>query len=653
MTNHWSVRLLVAAAALSTGCVTYSHASLPQDARFELLYERKLAAFEQRVAMERHTASGDDWTSVAEGWVALINCRKVANPEDLGLQDPLARVVYAGLVLEDARRERMLGQALTARTGTWGRDTIFARLHHPDFFDRVADHLPPGYIYWLPEDESWVDELPAPLAADSGCDELRKSLAESVTAAPSDGVVAQDWVALEISAVEAVLAAGRALSDDQGGESLTRLLWHTRVHGAQLLWSEARKLERDDGADPEKIAALHREALAHLEAASRYEVVELVDSGERSRMELLHGVLLAKLERPSDALGHLARAEALGLSDDNHWGSRYLRLRLLMNAALWEDAAALTEKVPPQTSRFFSPYAYYGALSLRRVGLEDRFLALAMAAFRDRPYEADPFMRGLYAEVLQTIADYPFEARTIELLEEMGPRNKTFGRVEEFAAVSLDRGRPENAAAAARWLLARQTDAREHPRFYALLALSAFLDDNERVFVENVAKITARPDKLLDVVPQHRRSSFFAHADAELARALRLMLPVMAEWGETPRARVRRQKWLRIIVAQTQGFLRETNESLARPALVELYRLASAMLDDHPRGYAERVGATDAAPLVLGTVQLNARQLAQFEPPIEPTLSPVFSLALVPRDEVQPANWPSFFTEPESAGARP
>ena len=234
-------------------------------------------------------------------------------------------------------------------------------------------------------------------------------------------------------------------------------------------------------------------------------------------------------------------------------------------------------------------------------------------------------------------------------LEELGQRGGTFERIEEYARVALDRGRSANADAAAVWLLAHHHDAKFHPRYQAIRALAAFLDDDPQRFRERVTDVIQRPEAVLNAVPQTRRATFFAHADAELARILRQMLPVMAEWGDAPAVQTRRGRWLKIIVEETQGFLRRSEETLARPQLLELYRLASGLLADHPRGYAERVGAENLAPLVLGTVRVERGDLARFEPRATVALPEPFSLTLLPDPSLPPQQWPNFWPRKDVA----
>ncbi len=107
---------------------------------------------------------------------------------------------------------------------------------------------------------------------------------------------------------------------------------------------------------------------------------------------------------------------------------------------------------------------------------------------------------------------------------------------------------------------------------------------------------------------------------------------MMADWGESTGANEKRQEWLRTIVEETQYFLRNTAESSVRGQLTELYRLASAALTEHPRGYAERVGDRESSPMILGTVTVASHSLKRHEPPIELRVNQPYLLAPVPRD---------------------
>jgi hypothetical protein len=251
----------------------------------------------------------------------------------------------------------------------------------------------------------------------------------------------------------------------------------------------------------------------------------------------------------------------------------------------------------------------------------------------------------LYIQTLRQLAAYPFDARVVEVIEDLGPRDRIFERLEEYAAVSLDMGEPENARAAARWLLAKHWQASYAPRYYAVLALAAFLEDDIPEFEQFAWAIVQREQRVEEAVGAQRAPGFFAAADAELARLLRQMLPVMAEWGDAPGAVARRQRWLGAVIKLAQGFVRQTPETLSRPSLVELYRLASGMLEvEQARAYPERVGQLEPGPLVLGTVRVEDRDLAAFEPDEIGLEAPtMWSLTLVPQDGASLAGWPLFW----------
>lgn len=634
--------LLIAAGA--SACIGIGASSAPDvDDRFAELHGRNISAFALRLDMERFYGEDDPWTLVGQGWIDLATCRELDETlvDDKGFDaDPLARVVYASLVVEDRRRMRRMRRFLEDNRVPWNTGTIFAPMSREDFFFLDAAEIPEGYIRWLPEEESWADEIPAPHPIVSACDGLEDRAKKA--AAPI-------WIAREFAALEKLLATGDSLDEGTRQGSVEALLWRARFHAASLATVLA-VIAREDAPDeaiPEKAGGLRKRALGYLDGLSDAPP-EPVDSEEAARALFLAAWLLTEEGELEPAIASLEAAEAKGLSDTHHWRVRYLRLRLLMRTGRTTEALELSLELPPKDASVYTAYLYYSATLKRLNDGQDRFLQIAMEAFRDRHYQSDPFLRALYIDLLAVLSDYPFETRTIEVLEDMGPRHQTFERVEQFAHIALDRGRPENAAAAAQWLLAQQPIAREHPRFYAILSLAAFLDDDVPSFDLYIQKIVARPNHLLEVVPAHRQSAFFAHGDTELARVLRMMLPVMAEWGESSSAHQRRQKWLEIIVGQSQDFLRSTRESLARPALIEMYRLASAMLADHPRGYAERVGQVSETPLILGTVRLTGRDLAEHEPDIIPSLRPPYSLTLLPRDDRPASQWTFSWPEEDS-----
>ncbi len=676
--------------ALATAsCVRYARAELEDGARFELLHARELSAFEQRLATERQVGLDDVWTRAGEAWLALAQCQPVAEVPATG--DPHARLLIASLRLEQARRARLLLHQATGlrRAGVAG--TLLAQLDDDTFFARDAAPPPEGLVLWPAAEEAWADELPAAITLTSQCAAQREALTklgaseraawdadervwaaarqapqpDTLDAAPprhqlnltpdADPLQLRPetvawWQREELERADAVLTIGEQLTEtERAPAAIDALLWRVRFHRGALIGELGAQLAELVRPTPREVALAEawRDQLIEVmlplaERELEAGAPEVAVSGELRAVALLIGASAwSARQEYGRALEAYARAEQIGVSSQEQWPARYARLRLLSSLARWEDALAMSALVPEPSSPYYAPYLYRVAYAARRLGQTDRFLGLAMQAFRDRPYRADPFMRALYMQLLYVLSDYPFELRVVEVLEDMGQRSLIFERVEEYATVALDRGQPENARAAARWLLGKQVNVSFHPRYHALLALASFLEDDEAQFSEALARVVARPAQLLSAVPAARQPAFFAGADAQLARVLRQMLPIMAEWGEGAQASARRQRWLGILITHAQQFVRASPESLARPSLVELYRIASAMLDeDQPRAYPERVGQGGPTPLVLGTVRVEDRDLAPYEPTSMTFKVPQLpSLTLVPRDVVGVGQW--------------
>ena len=470
---------------------------------------------------------------------------------------------------------------------------------------------------------------------------------------PEDGTLANLYLR-EIVQANHVLRLGEALPDDIASlPSVDALLWRVRFHLVFMAGEHLRQLGAISRPSPREAALeqgwlelrrawarplAERELTGHApqsaQVLSNWRIAPLLDYALQAEQE----------RRYEDALGAYERIHDIGVTERNIWPARYLHLRLLSKLGKWEAMAPYTEELPPKTSTLYTPYLWHVSRALFATGQYDRFLAVALDAMRDRPYQSDPFMRAVYLKLLATLTETPFESRTVELLEDMGPRSTTFDRVEAYAAVSLDRGKPENARAAAKWLLGKHLNANYRPRYHAILALAAFLEDDLDAFSTALDAVVERPADLVEAIGVGRRGSFFINADEQLARVFREMLPVMAEWGDGPQAVALRQKWLEVITLRAQSFLQNSPETLARPALVELYRIASGMLEsDSPRAYPERVGALEPEPLVLGTVKVGERDLDRFEPFIRTYHEPVASLTLIPRDDVPVADWIEWF----------
>lgn len=696
-------------------CVPYERAALDEDARFELFYQRRLSDFEQRLSAERQVGLDDAWTRVGEAWIALSSCEPIdeaAAKEAPLAQDKLAMLLWTTLRLEQTRRARYVHHKGTGFRALSVTGTIHATLDDADFFERKAKRYADHMIVWPHGDEAWADELPAAKAMPSSCDKFYRTLfmegrAEravwdaqeatwaklrgrdpaqlpslppprtllNVTPAQADAKAKVNarpkpktlayWQRLELELAQRVLDLGKAIdAEHRVTAPVDAMLWRVRYHQGMLLSElgmQLEALERPSVTELEYRAAWYtqsREALAPLAQRELIRDSAPVEASWRALTLLIYADWQTAQQHLEPALASFALAEELGYDAANRELGRYLHVRALSRVGRWDDVVAFADRMPAISSKYYPAMSYRIAYAMRRLGQTDAFMGLALKAFRDRPFQADPFLRALYVQILEVITEYPFEARTTELIEDLGPRGLIYERVEAYATVALDRGKPENARAAAVWLLAKHSNANFYPRYHALLALSSFLEDKPELFVQHLAEITKRPAQVVEAVGERRQATFFAGADAQLAKVFRQMLPAMAEWGDGPQAKAARQRWLKLMMEQTQRFVRAVPSSLARPELIELYRLASAMLEqDDPRAYPERVGATEPAPLVLGTVRVEDRDLAPYEPSGSFEGMMMSSLTLLPRDREPLTRWQPFWSPatpdaPKDAGAK-
>lgn len=698
----------------ASGCARYERATVPDTARFEWLQRRQLSRFEHRLAVERQTGAEDAWSAVGRAWLALATCQPLDPSPFEGIKradDPLARLVHATVALEARRRERLIlqrgaGMAPLSITGT-----MFARLDDADFFTLRPAPLPEDMVLWPEAQEAWADEVPAEREVAVRCDAMyqrlfqqaaRERAAYDVTAAEADALRRRDPATVldpipprvglhlnpeltpearralkpgtlaaaerdELDALARVLALGEQLPRAaRRAESVDALLWRARFY----MVSRAGELAAYTASQP-RLSAEERRIVARWSAESAAALRPLirreldgdpapVEAAERARALLLHAAFAERAQDAAQALDAVSRALKLGVDPQNMALARYRHIKLMSDAGRWAEVAALGEQAPAAGDPTYTAFVYRTGYAMRRAGLTDQFMAHAMRAFRDRPYRADPFMRALYIQLLRALVVYPFEPRIVEILEDMGERSLIYERVREYATTALDEGRTANARAAAVWLLARHANASFYPRYHAILALASFLEDDLPGFLQEVRRIATRPEALTASIAARRQPAFFAAADAQLADVLRQMLPIMAEWGEGARAEALRQRWLKVIVEEAQLFVRQTPRSLARPALIELYRIASALLDaEAARAYPERVGQPNAAPLILGTVRVQDRDLDPFEPSgLTVRIPTPFSLTLLPDDVAPLATWRSFWqepaaTSPDTAGRTP
>ncbi len=611
----------VLVATLALGCAT----ARPPDvagARFDSLLTRDLPAFEQRIALEARVRPGDDWLLVARGWADLVSCRPIA---DTAPSDPAARVVWSTLRLEQARHERMMAER-AGLDGTW-----LAHLDEAAFFRREAP-AQDASVRWLPEREVWIDELPALRSVPSGCAERRAVLARDEL----EGLLSREHEAATRARTEAELF---------DAPSLAALRFRVGRHEAGLALRRALAAEGDD--------ELRAEARLRLRALLEAPVPEGVTPVELAEARLLAASLEDEAGEPARALAMVRPALALEVDDELRFTLRYRALSLARRAGDLELAAELAASLPPRSHPLYDATAFEAARTFSELDRTDELLRIASSALRDRPLEGDRFRRATLTIALGELAETELDARVVELVEDLGPREATLDRMAELTVLALDRGEASVADAAARWLHAHDRDARSRQQYAAWIALAALLRDDEPTFTAAIERIVARPEAVRSAVGRRREAAFFREHDRALARLLGEALPRIAEWGDTPAARARAQRWLGRIVAHIQGFLRATPGSLEREPLLALYRVASAMLRDAPRGYPEHVARADAPPLVLGQVSLPWPEPAP--PALAPRLTPAYAFALLPRGERPEAwllPWPSS-EEPSTEGEAP
>lgn len=630
--------------ALLMACVPLT-AEVPQRTDlFAPLHDRQLSTFEYGIATDRFSGNEDLWTETAQAFLDLAVCREPTEASAELISNPSIHLLHQLVIIEDRRRMRLIEVSRDGGNRHWHRGTIHSKFTSNEYFNRSPEPLDSDLIRWPESTDTWADERPAPREIPFDCVELgERELAESLSGPLAElqvSAVAQrmleEWHQTQIA-----LSILDEIDADQGDSlEITRQARAAlTVHRGDLAILILQRDEIRDAA-PDILQDLAERALDDLLQSPSLE--------DTSRLHLTdHGLALRiadlaiQLEDPDAALDGLAILrdhpnESVAESAD------YLHLKIAWMQGWWDVAAEGAPSLLDQGSRFHSAHAYFAATSHRHMGADDKFLGLAREALHDRPRGIDdPFMGALYREVLRELARYDVDERTDEILEELGPRSRLPERRRELAEVALDLGRPEVARDLVEPYLDDVQDARQIPRMQAILALAAFLSDDQPAFTAHIDALSRRPAGLQELIPRSRRATFFAHQDTELARVLRAMLPLMAEWGDDPPARAMRQIWLSTIVDHTQRFLRWAPESSVSDSLTELYQLAGQLLDDHPRGYAQRVGAEEpsASALVLGTVELTTAPPIEDAPHPRLRWPPLDSLLLIPLDGVPPKSY--------------
>lgn len=627
-----SVLGTIAAVGLSAiGCVPLEEHAVDDDDLFAPLHEADLSGFEQNLAIQQHLGEDDAWTDVGRAIVDLANCRPISAPPPARVADHRrANAAYELVRLEEIRRQRLIHRHRELERPGWHTGTLHTRFTSQTFFDRSEPEPDPERIYWPDTGEQWPDELPSAIELDYLCGQLHAHAPPEFDPDVADDIELGDasiWLFAEWKLTDQLEELIGELDD---GDPLVAHA-HPRLtaHRADLA------VEMFDREEFEEIETPRRAAAAALDA------LQLLanQSDESSHAVSLRRARLAELlEKPDvaiDAYEHLfdhpnERVAAV---------ARYYAAKLSWEAGDWQRVTELSDGVVDAPVAIRSAHAYFVATAHHRLGEEDAFIATARQALRDRRRDADdPFMGALYRRVLRELATYDYDDRTEELLEEFGPRAELSVRRREFAEVALDMGRPDVAEQIVEPMFDHIYDARRTPRLRAIMALAAFLQDDRDAFERRLDELLQRREDLQEVIPRNRRAAFFAHRDAELARVLRSMLPMMAEWGDDEPARRLRQVWLEVIVERTQQFLRHAPDTAVSDDLVELYRLSGRLLEDHPRGYAERVGSdgeVDSA-LVLGTVEVPPSPPLEKAPVPRITWSPITSLLAIPEAELPP-----------------
>ena len=628
----------IIAGAPFLGCVPMEEQVPDRGDIFAPLHRADLAGFEHKLIQDDHAGRDDAWTDVGFAFLDLATCRELPDEAPARLEDnPEAHLVYELVRLEDERRLRLIRQARELDRRQWHVGTVHTRFTSRDFFDRSGESVDDELIRWPDVRDKWPDEWPARTSVGFDCEELVVRDRPDTLPSPFDelepeeltGHLITEWLQTQrvrgsIEAVDDAALADRARAT-------------VAAHRADLALLLAGRDDARDVAGPTVDHTVKRtldELIAvadeidldgdyHLDIALRTARLAIIVDDSDTAID----ALVQLTDHPDPTIADTARYHATKIA----WMEGRFGLAADIGSEMIDG--------PPSVR---SAYAYFAATAHRHDGREDSFLGLARDALRDRRrHPDDPFLGALYREVLRELARYEVDERTEELLEEFGPRAGLATRQREFAEVALDVGRPTVARQLVEPLLEDVDDARRLPRLHAILALAAFMHDEPSEFDTHVDELIDRPDGLREAIPRNRRAAFFAHRDTELARVLRATLPLMAEWGDHDEARARRQAWLESIVDHTQTFLRRAPESAVSDELSELYRLAGQLLDDHPRGYAERIGTEEpsASALVLGTVDMPPTPPLDEAP--EPTLRwpAISSLLLIPRGGVPPDDY--------------
>ena len=322
--------------------------------------------------------------------------------------------------------------------------------------------------------------------------------------------------------------------------------------------------------------------------------------------------------------------------------TRYHQLRTFLSLGRYEEATQLRDVLPATNSPLFTPFVFSLGEAMSYAGKEDALMNLCTEVFRDRSWRQDPFLRALFYLFVRTLSRFDFEARVLELLEDLGLRTELYERVFIFAHVALDEGFEETGSEATRWLLGHHESARWRPRYHGLQARAAILKLDQGALLKALRKISPVEGSIVEAIQEGRRGEFFETQDQALVELLRLEIPKIAGWPSQSRSeRLIRVKWLDLIAKEMQVFLRKRSETRYRKELISLYRSIRQNLPSNKlRAYSEQVGRKQRSSVLIGYIRVKGVDLSRLEPRyFNITLPPPPALTLLPQSNLDPLTW--------------
>lgn len=662
---------LLSLGALLSACSPWDRLDVVSHTLYQPLAEHDLNAFEQRIAhLKRRGASGDALI-IATQWLYLLHCHPIPFLESP--QHPLWKALYASLYLEETRTQNELGQ--------------LGSLLQTSSKLKIDPQVLPSELWmtWPKNVEGWPDEAPLYVQLPRVCqgrigrinfDLSSGVILPSITAqrvnkivtAPSEISNKANYIVQEVTKLllpssttlqnqfwrqsarlgwllQAITHLNEVNLDEYGTPETQTLIqswvWWLRFDLAQVL---SQTSQVDLGWSPPQQhpwagLLLFRFACKEWDLLQTAPPPPIGRNGlsAHAQASLMRGLCLEYQGEHLKALELWRNPYFSTLDPQSIELVYYHRLRLLSTLGMWKEAVTLRDYLPPPQSRLYPAYIYALGKAHQNAGDEAGLMALSTQVFRDRSWRRDPFLRGLFYLFVRALTRYDFESRVIELLEDLGPRFETYDRVLVFAEVSLDEAQSQQAKEAATWLLDHGARGEQRYYLYTLLAHAALLELDQARFSQALRKISGLKSKSLQAIPKGRRGQFFKERDLALTRLLQRLLPLVAEWPQT-RAR---SEWLELIISEIQTFLRTRPETRSRSELTALYRAGKSMLDLRSHlAYAEKIGRSTPASLILGQVRVQATNVSPFEPrEVTLRLERPWALTLLPSGPLSPYQW--------------